>query len=87
MLDKTFTAEITKDKNSNWTCVPWDKSAEFFGTGKPVKVRAAIKGHEFEATFLPTGNKSHMLPIRAAVMKAIDGQLGETVDVHLLARF
>jgi hypothetical protein len=39
MLNKTFTATITKDfEKSGWTCVVWPGAAAFFGTGKAVKV-------------------------------------------------
>jgi hypothetical protein len=86
MLNKSFTAKIQKDKTSGWTCVLWPASAGFFGTGKPVKVAAAIEGHDFQATFLPTGGGVHMLPLKAAVMKAIGTQLGDTATVHLKER-
>ncbi|MEO7911041.1 MAG: DUF1905 domain-containing protein [Roseiflexaceae bacterium] len=79
----TFTAKITKDKNSGWTCVVWPESVGFFGTGKSVKVTATIDGHDFQATFLPIGGM-HMLPLRATVLKAIDKQVGNIVEVRLM---
>jgi hypothetical protein len=86
MLNTTFTSTIQKEGNSGWTCVVWPESTTFFGTGKPVKVTASIEGHDFQATFLPFGNGSHMLPLRAAVMKAIKKQMGDSVVVHLKER-
>ncbi|MBA2725121.1 MAG: DUF1905 domain-containing protein [Actinobacteria bacterium] len=81
----SFTAEITKDKNSGWTCVEWPESVRVLGTGKSVKMIAAIDGHEFQATFLPIGGM-HMLPLRAAILKAIKKQVGDTVEVYLRDR-
>lgn len=86
MLDKTFTATIEKDKESGWACVIWRESADFFGTRQPVKVSGTVDGHEFQATFLPIGAGSHMLPIKAALRTAIKKQIGDTVEVHLKAR-
>lgn len=79
-----FQAEITRDKNSSWTCVIWPKSVSALGTGRSVKVTAVINGHEFQASFLPIGGM-HMLPLRAAVLKAIDKQVGDTVEVRIIS--
>lgn len=84
-IDMRFAAVITKDGNSGWTCVEWPESVRALGTGKSVKVTAAIDGHEFQATFLPIGGL-HMLPLRAAILKAIEKQVGDTVEVCLKER-
>lgn len=81
----SFTAGITRDKISGWTCVAWPESVRVLGTGKPVKVTVAIDGHEFQATFLPVGGM-HMLPLRSAILKAIKKQVGDTVEVYLKDR-
>jgi hypothetical protein len=87
MLNKTFTATIGKEtENSGWTCVVWPESAGFFGTRRPVKVTATIEGYDFQATFMPLGNGTHMLPLKAATMTAIHKQVGDTVEVHLKER-
>lgn len=86
MVKTTFTATIVKDVTSNWTCVIWPESASVFGTRKPVKVAGIIDDHDFQATFLPCGDGSHMLPLRAALRKTINKQLGDTVEVHLTER-
>lgn len=87
MLDKTFTATIAKGEgDSAWTYVDWPDSADVFGTRKPVKVKGTIDGHAFQATFLPTGNGPHFLPLRAAILKAIQKDVGDTVEVHLTER-
>lgn len=84
-IDTRFTAEITKDNNSGWSCVAWPESVGVLGTGLPVKVTAAIDGHEFQATFLPIGGL-HMLPLCSAILKAIHKQAGDTVEVYLKER-
>lgn len=84
-IDTRFTAEITKDENSGWTCVAWPESVGVLETGKPVKVTAAIDGHAFQATFLPIGGM-HMLPLRSAILKAIRKRVGDTVEVQLQDR-
>lgn len=87
MLNKTFTATIVRDEGkSGWICVVWPESANFFGTRKAVKVAGTIDGHTFQATFLPCGNGTHMLPIKAKVRSTIKKQLGDTVEVHLKER-
>jgi hypothetical protein len=54
LCKKTFRATIIKGKEEkSWTYVVWPECAEFFGTGKPIKVIANIEGHDFQATFLP----------------------------------
>ena len=87
MLNQTFTATITQDTvNSGWTCVIWPESAGFFGTRKAVKVSGTIDGHDFQATFMPFGDGTHMLPLKAALMKTLKKQMGDTVEVHLTER-
>jgi len=87
MIDKMFTATIGKDEaTSGWTCVIWPESASFFGTRKPVKVAGTIDGHVFQATFLPLGDGTHMLPLKAALMKTLKKQVGDSVEVHLTER-
>ncbi len=75
-----FTEVITRDVTSNWKCVIWKDSVTHLGTGKPVKVIAKINGYEFQATFLPTGGM-HMLPLNAKVIKAINHDIGDSVEV------
>lgn len=87
MLSKTFTATmIEEDKKGGWTYLIWPESSVFFGTRKPVKVKGTMDGHAFQATFLPWGDGAHMLPIKAALFKAIQKQAGEEVEVVLQER-
>ncbi|ALG11145.1 DUF1905 domain-containing protein [Kibdelosporangium phytohabitans] len=85
-LDKTFTAAIVADANSNWPCVQMPGSAEFFGTGNAVKVSGTVDGHDYQAAMLPIGGGVHMMPLRAPFRKLIGKGLGDEVTVHLTQR-
>jgi hypothetical protein len=85
-IDVTFTAPIIADSNSGWLCVQMPNSAEFFGTGKSVKVAGTVDGHDYQATMLPVGEGTHMLALRAAFRKVLGKGLGDEVTVRLLSR-
>lgn len=84
-IGTSFTAEITKEPKSGWNCAIWPGSVAILGTGKPVKVVAAIDGHEGQITLMPIGGM-HMVPLRAATLKAIGKGLGDTVAVEIRER-
>ncbi|TMR89042.1 DUF1905 domain-containing protein [Nonomuraea basaltis] len=86
-IDATFTASIVPDSNSGWPCVQMPGSADFFGTGKAVKVAGTVDGHAYEATMLPVGGGTHMMPLRAPFRKIIGKGVGDEVTVHLTHRF
>lgn len=86
-LDVTFMARIISDSNSGWPCVQMPDSADFFGTGKAVKIGGVVDGHPYEATMLPVGGGIHMMPLRAAFRKLLAKTVGENVTVHLTDRF
>ena len=86
-LDKTFKATIVEEeKKGGWTYLIWPESVAFFATRKPVKVKGTIDGHAFQATFLPWGDGTHMMPIKAATFKLLKKQAGDEVDVVLQER-
>lgn len=85
-IDLAFDATITTEHNSGWTCVVAPGSGEFFGTRKPVKVSGSIDGHPFQATLLPIGDGTHMVPLKAALRKVIDKDIGDHVSVQLTQR-
>lgn len=85
-VDITIDAAITKDDTSGWACVRMPGSSDHLGTGKSVKVTGTIDGHDLQATLLPTGGRTHMLPVKAALRKAIDKDVGDNVTIHLTER-
>jgi len=86
-IDVTFTATVIADSNSGWPCVQMPDSAAFFGTGKAAKVAGTVDGHDYEATMLPVGGGTHMMPLRAPFRKILQKGLGDDVTVHLTHRF
>jgi len=85
-IDVTFTAEVIPDSNSGWPCVNMPGSAEFFGTGKVVKVVGTVDGHDYEVSMLPIGGGVHMMPLRKPFRKVIRKEIGDQVTVHLTRR-
>lgn len=88
-IDFAFTGPITRDEaTTGWTVIEVPGSAEVFGTRRPVKVGGTIDGYVFRATLLPTGNGPHMMPINAALRKAIGkDKTGDEVSIHFTQRF
>jgi Domain of unknown function (DUF1905) len=82
-IDVTFTATITTEANSGWTCVVMPGSGEFFGTRKAVKIAGTIDKHPFNATLLPMGDGTHMVPLKAALRKTLGKGIGDEATVHL----
>lgn len=86
-LDVTFTAPLgVTVKGETWSCVEVPGSAELFGTGKSIKVVAAVDGEPLTAGLMPTGAGGHMLSVSAKLRKKLGKDLGDTVTVHLSER-
>lgn len=86
-LDLTFTAPLRRDTEPGaWTIVIMPDSGRLLGTRKPVRVGGDIDGHPFCATMLPIGDGHHMVPIKAALRKALGKGDGGQVTVRLTER-
>ena len=86
VIDHTFSAPITKEANSGWCCAVMPNSGKVFDTRKPVKISGTVDGHIFQATMLPIGDGTHMVPLKATLRKLIGKDLGATVTIHLQGR-
>lgn len=86
LIDETFTASITTEANSGWTCVAMPDSGDIFATRNAVKVAGTIDGKPFQATLLPMGDGTHMVPLKAALRKSLGKGIGDNVAVHLHQR-
>jgi hypothetical protein len=87
MIDKTFKGIIGKDTGKiDLPCVAWPESVSVLGTGKAVKVSAKVDGYEFKSALLPTGMGPHMLPIKKAILKAINKKMGDEVEIYIWER-
>jgi hypothetical protein len=84
MLPLSFTAKLQKSSaKGGWTFVIWPESVAFFETRGLIKIRGKIDGYPFESSFMPLGNRTHKLPVKAEVRRAIDKAAGDTVEVLL----
>ena len=86
-LDHTFVAPIGVDvKGEIWSCVEMPGSAEFFGTGKSVRVTGTIDGIAVTGGFMPTGTGGHMFSVSAKLRKKLGKDVGDEVVMRLTER-
>lgn len=85
---KTFEAPIGVEvKGETWSCVEIPGSAEFFGTGKTVRVDALIDDVKLENVgAMVTGTGAHMVSLSATVRKSLGKDIGDTVAVTITRR-
>ncbi|MHA7224332.1 DUF1905 domain-containing protein [Arthrobacter sp. RHLT1-20] len=83
-INHSFTAPIgVQIKGETWPCVEMPGSAEFFGTGRSVRVDATIDGIAMPAVgLMVTGSGGHMLSASAAMRKRLCKDVGDEVTVH-----
>lgn len=88
LINHAFTAPIGVDvKGDLWSCVEMPGSAEFFGTGKSVKVDATVDGIALKSVgLMPTGTGGHMLSLSAKLRKQLGKEIGDSVTVRLERR-
>ncbi|WP_426186035.1 DUF1905 domain-containing protein [Microbacterium sp. TWP3-1-2b2] len=82
----TFETTIGVDvKGETWSCVEIPESAEFFGTGKPVKVDATVDEVTLENVgAMPTGTGGHMVSLNAKIRRALGKDVGDRVSVTIV---
>jgi len=87
-LDHSFENTIGVDvKGEMWSCVEMPGSAEFFGTGRSVRVDGSIDDVALENVgLMPTGAGGHMLSLSAALLKRLGKGIGDSVTVRLTRR-
>lgn len=74
-------------KGDTWSCVEIPDSAEFFGTGKTVRVDARVDDVLLENVgAMVTGRGGHTVSLSAKVRKALGEDVGDSVDVTITRR-
>ena len=82
-LDHTFTTTLQGEMGpNNWTCAILNPSREVLGTGKALKVVAAIDGVVVETSMLPHKG-GHMLAIKQSIQDSIGKHAGDIVTIRL----
>jgi hypothetical protein len=84
----TFTTTIGVEvKGETWSCVEIPGSAEFFGTGKTVRVDATIDDLRLENVgAMVTGTGGHMVSLNAKARAALGKGVGDSVSVTITPR-
>lgn len=85
---KDFATTIGVDvKGERWNCIEIPDSAEFFSSGKSVRVDVRIDDVTLENVgAMPTGTGGHMVSLNAAVRKRLGKDIGDTVQVSVSQR-
>ena len=74
-------------KGETWSCVEIPGSAEFFGTGKTVRVDAQVDDVVLENVgAMVTGTGGHMVSLNAQVRKSLGKDVGDPVTVTVTRR-
>lgn len=74
-------------KGETWSCVEIPGSADWFGTGKTVRVDVAIDEVPMEnVSAMPTGTGGHMVSLNAKVRNRLGKDIGDEVAVTITKR-
>lgn len=77
-------ATIVKDEHKGgWTYVLLPGSKDALGTGRSVRVEGTVDSVAIEATLLPFGGGTHLLPLKQAVMLPLGKRDGDRVAVRI----
>lgn len=83
-FDTTIGVEV---KGETWSCVEIPDSAEFFGTGRSVRVDATIDDVTLENVgAMVTGRGGHMVSLSAKVRARLGKEVGDPVRVVIVKR-
>ena len=87
-LNYEFVAPIGVDvKGEVWNCVEMPGSAEFFGTGRSVRVDVLVDDVPLDNVgLMVTGTGGHMLSLNAKLRAKLGKGIGDAVTVKLLRR-
>jgi len=74
-------------KGETWSCIEIPGSAEFFGTGKTVRVDARVDDVVLENVgAMVTGTGGHMVSLNAKIRRQLAKDIGDTVEVTISRR-
>ncbi|MFC0712710.1 DUF1905 domain-containing protein [Cellulomonas biazotea] len=83
-FDTTIGVEV---KGETWNCVEIPGSAEFFGTGRTVRVDATIDDVVLEDVgAMVTGTGGHMVSLSAKIRQRLGKDVGDPVAVTIVKR-
>ena len=83
-LNQTFQATI--EDRDGWACVVWPLSVPCFGSTRSVKVKGTMDGVAFQTAFLPWGDGTPFLPVSKKLLKTMQAQPGDVIEVSLEER-
>lgn len=86
-IDATFVVPIVRDESKGgWTIAVLPGSAAILGSRRPIKVAGHIDAQPFQATLLPMGGGTHMVPIKATLFALLGKSSGDEITVRLEQR-